>query len=562
MDSDSTAPQRIAHREGRRWRLPAMPDRALPALAVALGYYLAAQLGFLLTLHPHPISTLWPPNALLLAALLLAPTRAWWWLLAAVLPAHLAVELQSGVPIAMVLGWYVSNCSEALIGAGLVRTFVPGILRLDSLRNVGIFILCAVLAAPLLSSFLDAAFVRMLAWSDAGYWDLVRSRIPANVLAELTVAPLILTWAAFDPSQLRRVSVARCAEFAALFAGLVLVSVAVFDRPAFAASPALFYLPLPFLLWAAVRVGLAGTANALALLTIVVIWGAVHGLGPFAAHAPKEIAHEMQLFLCAVAVPLLLLAVALEQGERVGRDAHEQRRQLTHLSRVAMLGELSGGIAHELNQPLTAILANAQAGQHFLANKSAPPGALAEILQDIIVADQRAGDVIRRLHTLFKRGETQFVSIDANELVREVLAIVRGDLVMRSVELVTQLGDTLPPVRGDRVELQQVLLNLVMNACEAMSAATPPGSRQLTVRTRIADGGARITVTDTGPGFAPEEYEQLFEPFYTTKPQGLGLGLSLSRAIMRAHRGRLWGSGSPGKGASFHILLPAFHAQR
>ena len=117
------------------------PRWLLPALAVALGYYIAARLGMALTLHPHPISTLWPPNALLLAALLLSPAHQWWWLLLAALPAHLAAELQAGVPTAMVLGWYASNCSEALIGAGLVRVFVRGVPRLDSLRDTGVLLI-------------------------------------------------------------------------------------------------------------------------------------------------------------------------------------------------------------------------------------------------------------------------------------------------------------------------------------------------------------------------------------------------------------------------------------
>jgi len=557
MDSDALARDRLGTAK-RRWGLRAVPEGAAAALVVALAYYLAAHLGFAFTLKPHPISTLWPPNALLLAVLLIAPARTWWWLLAAVLPAHLAAELQSGVPTAMVLGWYASNCSEALIGAALVRAFIPGPVRLDSLRSAGIFMLGAAFAAPLLSSFIDAALVRFIGWGDEAYWELVRSRFSANVLAELIVGPLILTWAAFPWSRLRKVSVARIAEAAALFVSLILVSLAVFDQPFEAyATPALFIAPLPFLLWAAVRFGPTGTASALAAMTVMTIWGAVHGLGPFAGREPPEVARDMQLFLSSVAVPLLLLAVVLEQSVRIARDAHDQRRQVAHLSRVAMLGELSGGIAHELNQPLTAILSNAQAAQHLLANKSADSDTLAEILQDIVVADQRAGEVIRRLHALFKRGEAQLEVLDVNEVVHEVLAIVRGELVMRSIDAVAQLGEGLPRVRGDRIELQQVLLNLVVNACEAMSAATPARARRLTVRSRAAEGGVVVDVVDSGPGFAAGQYEQLFEPFYTTKPQGLGLGLSISRAIIRAHRGRLWGSGVPGKGASFHVLLPA-----
>ena len=539
---------------------------AVSAFVVAAGYYLAARVGFAFTLQPYPISTLWPPNALLLAALLLAPTRAWWWLLAATLPAHLLVELQSGVPVSMVLGWYVSNCSEALIGAGLVRRFVPWPLRLDSLRSAGIFLFGGAFVAPVISSFLDAGLVSLVGWGERGYWDLVVTRIFSNTLAALTVAPLILSLASVDVSRLRNASLLRYAEAAALFVGLLATCMAVFDLPHLDphTAPALFYAPLPFLVWAALRFGAAGTAGAIAVMVVATIFGTVNGLGPFAGSTPQETAREMQLFLSAVAVPMLLLAVVLDERTQVKLDAREQRLQLTHLSRVAMLGELSGGIAHELNQPLTAILSNAQAAQHLVANGSADPEVLVEILRDIIAADQRAGEVIRRLRTLFKRGEPQFQPLDANELVHEVLGIVHGDFVTRSVEVVPELAAALPKVQGDRVELEQVMLNLVMNACDAM-AGLPSEQRRLTLRTRavdVEDGAVQISFADCGPGFTPEQYARLFEPFYTTKPRGLGLGLSISRAIIRAHHGRLWGTSSPGAGASFHIVLPALAAKR
>jgi signal transduction histidine kinase len=162
-----------------------------------------------------------------------------------------------------------------------------------------------------------------------------------------------------------------------------------------------------------------------------------------------------------------------------------------------------------------------------------------------------------KILTLFKRGETDFQRLDANALVSDVLAILHGDLVMRGIQVETQLDADLLPIEGDRVELQQVLLNLVLNACEAMGALDE-GRRLLAIRTRTGDpSGVQISIRDSGCGFAPEEYERLFEAFYTTKPQGLGLGLSICRAIARAHGGRLWGTSVPGHGASFHVLLSA-----
>jgi signal transduction histidine kinase len=557
LDAHSASPARLEPVGARRWRLPPAPRWLAPALAVALGYYLAARLGFLFTLQPHPISILWAPNALLGAALMLAPARTWWWLIAAAFPAHLAAELQSGVPTAMVLGWFISNCSEALLVAGAVRLFVPGPVRLDSLRTVAIFVLAAVVA-PLLSSFLDAALVRLVGWSEVAYLDLVAARFWSNVLAELVVATLILGWAAVGLARLREAPGARHLEATIVFTGLLAVCLLVFDLSYYDThvSPAALYAPLPFLLWAAARLGPAGAASAMAVMTLTTIWGAAHGIGPFTGRSPQDTAREMQLFLIAAAVPLLLLAAALEERLRMEREASEQRRQLTHLSRVAMLSDLSGGIAHELNQPLTAILSNAQAAQAFLANKTADPEMLSEILHDIILADRRAGDVIDRLRALFKRGETSFERLDPNRLVTDVLSLAQGDLATRHIEVVLKLAARPPEVRGDRVQLQQVLLNLIVNAAEAMSSPAPM-ARVLSISTLATAGGVHFRVVDRGAGFkaAPEV---IFQPFYTTKPQGLGLGLSISKSIVIAHGGRLTASNRrTGGGAAFLITLPS-----
>jgi PAS domain S-box-containing protein len=656
----------------------------LGSLCLAVAYYLGAKLGLALTFRPHPISVLWPPNSLLLAALLLTAPRFWWVLILAALPAHLAAELQSGVPPAMVLGWFVSNCSEALIGAVCIRRLVDGPLHFDSFRHVGVFLIGAVVLAPLLSSFLDAAFVKLVGWGEDSYWRLWRLRFFSNVLAEMTLVPVIVTWATGGLAWLRKGRFRSHLELGLLLVGLLTVGSVVFDQQEAGPSttPALFYVPLPFLLWAAVRLGPLGTSTALLTMVLLAIWGAIHGQGPFVTSSPEENARSVQLFLIAVGLPMLLLAAVVEEQrkakealqlseersakifrsnpdaiaivrrsdgaildvnerwesmfgfsraeavghstlelklyvddrdrqavihllaktrghvrdfatevrDRTGRvrsamltaetvevsgescvitllrdvteqrraehEAQEQREQLMHLSRVAMLGELSGALAHELNQPLTAILSNAQAAQRFLAAGRFDPEELGEILQDIADEDRRAGEVIRRLRALLKKEEAQLRRLEVYELVREVLELARSDLIARNIEIDLRLSPDLPAVRGDLVQLQQVLLNLVVNACDAMSADESV-VRTLTIQAERAANSVQLSIADHGPRILPDQMEKLFQPFFTTKQHGLGLGLSISRWIVTAHGGRIWATANPDGGATFHVVLPA-----
>ena len=237
------------------------------------------------------------------------------------------------------------------------------------------------------------------------------------------------------------------------------------------------------------------------------------------------------------------------------RDAAQQRDELAHLSRVNMLGELSGSLAHELNQPLTAILSNAQAAQRFLANKTADVEEVQEILRDIIDADHRAGDTIHRLRLLFKKGEVTHQSIDINLLVREVLTFLNSDLINNRVSAVAELQPNLPMVQIDRVQIQQVLINLIMNACDAMGHLDG-GPRELRVRTaKSQDGEVQLSIHDNGCGIPSEQLEKVFEPFVTTKSKGMGMGLAVCRTIVTAHGGRLWATNNSGAGATLHLTL-------
>ena len=235
----------------------------------------------------------------------------------------------------------------------------------------------------------------------------------------------------------------------------------------------------------------------------------------------------------------------------------QQQRQITHLTRVAMLGELSGALAHELQQPLTAILCNAQAAQMLAAKSSLDVAELREILQDIVTDDKHAGQIIHQLRALLMRGEMHFHRHEIADLLDGVLILARGTLTERKIDVETHIEQGVPAVLGDRVELQQVLLNLVLNASESMSQ-NAAGDRRIELMAAFdpEHGGVRTSVLDRGTGIDSEQLERVFDPFVTTKEGGLGLGLAVCRSIITAHRGRLWAENRSDRGAAFHFVLP------
>ena len=241
--------------------------------------------------------------------------------------------------------------------------------------------------------------------------------------------------------------------------------------------------------------------------------------------------------------------------KRAELEADSHRRELAHLSRVAMLGEMSGALAHELSQPLTAVLINAKAARNLLDRQPLDVGQLRVALDDIIKNDKRAGAVIDRLRALLKKGNPVQQPVDVNEVAREVLELAYGELMSRRIPVTTTLSPALPLVLGDRVQLQQVLLNLVLNACDAMSN-TPPAQRQLALSTHQSDGVVQLALSDRGTGVPEGQLERVFEPFVTFREQGLGLGLAISRSIVTAHGGSIRAENNADGGATFRCFLP------
>jgi len=653
------------------------------ALLTGVAYYLGSKLGFALTFAPDPISVLWAPNSLLMAALILSPIRSWWMIMLVVFPVHLVSQLQSQVPFPMIAAWFVSNCSEAMLGALGIRWFNGGALRFDSVRQVSIFVIFAGCVAPLFSSFLDAAFVQLNHFSVTPYWDLVWTRFFSNSVAALAIVPPIVILGTHQSASVFKASWLRCLEFGVLISGLIIANFLVFYhyQLALKVGPIFFYSQLPFLFWAAFRFGSAGVSTAIVTLVAMAIWGASAGGGPFIHGSPEESARSIQQFLIVVIILLMLLTAIIAERElsrenlreskelnaiatigmgiwgwsppaeeiwataecralfglppagTIAFDAlidriHPQEQQtmrhaleqmlsekgnleletrillpdesarwiivrarvvdgthnqpphmlgvcvdvtsrktnelaakkhlneIAHMTRVSTMGELAASLSHELNQPLTAILSNAQAAQRFLRAQPADITEVHEILKDIVDANRRASAVIGRMRVLVKKGNPEFTLVDLGEIMSDVEKLVRGDAVLRSVRVVLQCAPSVPHVRCDPIQLQQVTLNLLVNAFDAMSDV-PISEREVIIR--VDGNGAdsvRIMISDKGVGLADDTLNQIFDPFYTTKSNGLGMGLNISQSIIEAHGGRLWAENNADRGAAFYFTLP------
>ena len=791
--------------------LTAVFDRHLlmTGLWVFTGYYLGCKIGFALTFQPHPVSVLWPPNSIVVAALLLTPLRLWWFVLLAAFPAHLAAQLQSDVPPLMIMCWFISNASEAVIGAGLTRYVIGGPMRFTSLRKVGIFCLCVVFIGPFLSSFLDAAFVVWNHWGQDGYWELIRIRLSSNAVSALIIVPLIITWVTNGVQRLRTASRSRYLEACAVFLGLLAVSYAVLYELRSGADLALLFLPLPFLLWVAVRFGALGTSTAISIVGFLAIWSASHGHGPFSGGTAEQSALSIEIFLIGLAIPLLFLAALIEervtgatelresesrfqivadaapvliwmagvdklftffnkpwlqftgrsmeqelgngwaegvhqddlerclqvytsafdarqpfvmqyrlrrgegeyrwisdqgvprydaqetfagyigscvdvtelmtkdealrqseermrlaaaavnlgiwewhlatneiwatnarravlgwpstgkvtfedfmsqvhpedrsrirqtindairdakdyeseyrlvlpdgivcwmstrgsiQFDSAGKpsrllgisiditarkqaelDAQRGRAELSHLSRVALMGEMSASIAHELNQPLSGILSNAAAGQRFIDRGDFDLREVRELLGDIISDGRRASDVVRGIRGMVKKEQLARRSVNLNEVVMDAWRMASPDALLHSCQLETSLDSNLPAIDGDPVQLQQVLLNLAINAFDAMRD-TPASKRKVVITTQSnGDGTVRTSVRDYGVGISEEMQDRLFDPFFSTKTEGLGMGLAIVRSIVESHGGTVTAENADGGGTQFELILP------
>ena len=540
---------------------------ALAALSVGAAYFIGAKIGFALTFQPHPVSTLWPPNSILFAALILSKPRSWWFLLLAAFPAHLLVQINADIPSTMILCWFVSNCTEALISASLLRYLTNAEeLRFDTTHHVSIFIVVSLLG-PLLSSFLDAGFVLLNHFGDMPYWSVFRMRFFSNVLASLTLVPLIITWARGGFPSIRQ-TFWKALEAGALGAGLLIVGLISSSVRTVAqqARPALLYLPLPLLLWAAIRFGPRGTTAALIIVSVFEIWGAIHGFGPFATQSAEMNALSVQLFLILASLPLMFLAALIKERERAQEIAvqKEQRLELAldsaqqasralsesqeklHLSHNQirkLLGRLidvqeaerrriSRELHDDLNQKIATLSMNIS---QLKRNVPMPDGELVDELDQLRETASGLTNEVRRLSHQLHPAVLEHLG-----LVKALESYIAGFAGEEQIDIKFSAE-----LRGERIPFQTSIA-LYRVAVEALrNVARHSGARSAVVTLQKNSEVLELCVSDSGKGFDVEKFRQ----------DG-GLGLISIEERLRLLQGHCEIYSTPGRGTMLVAKVP------
>lgn len=672
-------------------RLAISAARAMATMLLfAIAFFVVQRLTFTLRFPPYQRTTIWTPGALTFTALLLAPPNRWWIYYFGLCMGAFAAYY-GDVPIPATSALLAAQFHFPIVAAGAWAVRRYGTMPpFGNVTSLVVFSAIALFFVPLFTTA-PVDLVRLSRGEDYLWGVAVRS-ILNIALGTLIATPALTITLASGRRWLQSCSWKRIAEILLLFAGLVaVVQLSFGTSPGRGTTVALLYAPLPLLLWAAMRFELAGVTWALLLVGFQSTWAAILGHGPFASDNPAANVLQLQFYLLAIALPLMFLAVVVQERSRayaalnlsdqevrqqfaqlaviyntapiglafintdlcfvrvndyvaninglpaeahIGRplrevvpqiadkiepvyrrviqtgepivdvelhgvtdslpgierdwlvhyhpvrdhrgnilgvttvvqeiterrQIEEARQELAHASRLAIVGELTASIAHEINQPLGAILSNADAAEMLLESSPASLNEVREILDDIRKDDLRATEVIRRLRRLLRRREMELQPLDLNELIAEVLRLVRAESARRGVKVRLELADNLPYVQGDSVHLQQVLLNVFLNGMDAM--AETPGEKTLAIHTAMgASGSVEIAVSDTGSGVAEEQLSHLFDPFFSTKEEGMGLGLAISRSLVESQGGRIWAKNNTSGGATFWITLPAHVGQ-
>jgi signal transduction histidine kinase len=521
--------------------------------ALALGWWLAGALALWSFPLDGVFATAWPASGLALGALLVWGRGHW----PGIAIGSLALGIGAGLTPMQGVTYAIGSSLEAWLGATLILRFSgpqPGLGRLrDVLALVG-WGAVAVTAAATITLALQAESLSrspnpLQAIEPLAVW-------LGHAIGVLLVTPVILAFAhGQSPSQLK----SRPWEALALVAVAVAVFATVFTNM----SKALTVNPVPYLIfpvffWGALRFGAREVSMLMLAVGAAAVVATGFGNGPFAEGRPLQNLVSLYLFLAIAVIPTLLLVATLEERRRAEQQSRQHLEQLAHVTRVSSMDEMASAMAHEINQPLSAIATFTQACLRLLARDPVDQAELVGAMQRVASEADRAGEIVRRIRRFVKNEPGQSIAVDLNFLVGEVIRLAQADARQSRVQLLTSLQPDLPKPAADPIQVQQVLLNLVRNAIEALNAAGS-ARREVTITTASGPKAVEVSVTDSGPGVA--DIERAFEPFYSTKAEGMGIGLAISRSIIEAHGGRLSGQSSPGHGATFRFTLPLDEAE-
>jgi signal transduction histidine kinase len=497
------------------------------ALLTSVAYYVGTRVGFMLTPAGQPNSAFWPANAILLAVFLMTPARRWWTFFVAVVPAHILAQSQVGVPISTAMAWLLTNASEALIGAVCIVRLTEPKTVFDSVRGVSIFMLFAVLVAPLTTSFLDAAAVVFTGWGH-GYVSLGAERFWTNALAELTIVPVIVLWASSGMDWIKNASVARFVEGGLLGVSVLLSTFLVFGFAPISPSttPVFLFIPLGLLLWATARFGSGGLSLCLLTISVTAIWFVVHGREPFPAASLRQNVLSLQILLCTIVVPLMFVSAFMTEAQRTQASLRQMSSQLLQ-GQEQERARIGRELHDDINQRLAMLAVELEQVREAHSDIHTP---LAELHREVT-------DI---------SNDIQALSHDLHPSKLEYLGAVGGIASWckefaerRAVEisLKCDISAALPTEIG--VPVFRVLQEAVNNATKHS------GVKRIEVQLTEHFGEVHLVIRDLGVGFDVE-----------SAMRGKGLGLTSMRERVRLVNGSISIQSSHMQGTTIQVRVP------
>ena len=517
------------------------------AVSYLVGYVFLDWVSYVHPVLPLSITPWNPPPALSLFLLLYFGLRNWPLLFVAALAADVLVR---GVPGTWAVHVEAAALLTAIYGgaAWALRKHLPGGTRIETARDLWVFFLVAVPATFAVA----CGYVGLFATVGRVTVDQLLPNIAKHWVGDLNgilvFTPMLMAVVALRHAPLRWPAPRVLLEVAAQTASIVLSLWVVFGLPQTDEFKFFYLLFLP-LIWIAVRWGLLGATLAL----VAVQLGLIVAIQLGGYHSATFV--QLQFLMLSLSITGLMLGAIVSQRERMERRLMDKQTSLNRALQFAAAGEMTSALAHELNQPVTALSNYLRAAQTILERPDRDERLLDETLNKAAGEAQRAARVVQQLREFFRRGATSMTSVDLAALVAEVVETVRSRAATADVQLEVVLPPAIAPLPADRTQLAMVLHNLLVNAIESIVASAPP---RRSVRIELVDLGdaVRLEVADTGPGIAPDIEATMFEPFATSKPEGMGLGLAISRTLVRAHGGELAAESRPGGGARFVLSLP------